>query len=107
MLIAEATGLRASVAALGEQSGEEESVIADVLAHLTLAVETRSRSKDWVSGEQHLAHRGQRTSAGITHLEELILFAEIRQHARDVVHHLFIMQAIFCKMTVHQLKEEL
>src|SRR5277367_2793609 len=58
MLVAEATGLRSSIAAFGEESSEEECVIADVLAHLALAVETRSWAIDRIGREQHLTHCG-------------------------------------------------
>src|SRR5256886_10468833 len=60
------------VDALGEHSRQEQCVVANVLAHLTLAIERRSGTIDRIGFEQHFANIGKLVIGGIMNLEELI-----------------------------------
>ncbi len=81
--------------ALGKHSGEEQRVIADVLAHLPLAVEGRRRTIDGIRLDQHLAHISNRFAGLIVDFEELLDITEFRQQVSHIVHHLWIADANF------------
>ncbi len=92
----------------GKHAGEEQDVIANVFAHLALAVEGRRRAVDGVGFEQHLAYIVQRTSVGIADLEQLLALAELCQDISDVVLHFGIAEAnLTVEMVVNQFGEQL
>src|SRR6266849_498328 len=70
--------------ALGKHSGEKQRVVANVLAHLALAVERRRRPVDGIGLQQHFAKVSKRTVSRIMNLEQLIGVAELRQQMRHI-----------------------
>ena len=91
----------------GNIPDEEQRVVADVLAHLALAVERRRRPVNRVGFEQHLADIVERALVGIAKLKHLLDFAELRQHVDDVVLHLGIAQAdVTVEVVVDQFAEQ-
>ena len=86
--------------AFGEHSGEEQRVVADVFAHLALAIERRRGTVDRIGFKQHLADIRQRTVGRVVNLEELIGFAELRQQMRNVGDDLRVANANLVRRSV-------
>ncbi len=79
--------------AFGKHSGEKQSVVADVFAHLALAVKRRSGAVDGIGLQQHFSDVGQWTVRGIANLEKLLGFTELGQQMRDISDDLRIANA--------------
>ena len=94
--------------ALGKHAGEKQRVVADVFAHLALAIERRRGAVDGIGFEQHLADIGQRTIGRVMNLEQLIGFAELRQQMRNIGDDLRIANAdFFGVVPSHQILKQL
>src|ERR1019366_4541800 len=95
------------VDALGKHSGEEQGVIANVLADLALAVKGRRRPVNGIGLQQHLAHVVQRTPSGIANLVQLLALAELRENVDDVILHFGIAQSdVTIEVVVNQFGEQ-
>ncbi len=93
---------------LGEHAGEEERVIADVLAHLALAVKRGRLAEYGIGFEQHFADVVQLLPGGVADAPQLIDLGELRQHVGDVLAHLRIAQAdALVEMFADQREKEL
>ena len=91
----------------GKHSREKQRVIADVLAHLALAIERRRWTVDGIGLKQHLANVVERALVGVANLEHLFDFAELRQHVDDVVLHLGVAQTdVAVEVMVNQFTEQ-
>src|SRR5262249_27705167 len=63
--------------ALRKHPGEKQSVVADVLPHLPLAIEGQRRAKYWIRFHQHFADISERLPNSVVNLEELFRVAEL------------------------------
>src|ERR1039457_7625621 len=96
------------VDALGKHSGEEQGVIADVLADLALAVKRWRRPVNGVGLKQHLANVVQRAPSGLANLVQLLALAELRENVDHVILHLGIAQSdVAAEVLVDQFCEQL
>ena len=97
-----------AVDALGKHAGEKQGVVADVFAHLALAVEGRGVAVDGIGLQQHLARVVERAAGGIADLVELFRFAELGEQAGDVVADFLVAQAdAFGKIPAYQFQKQL
>jgi hypothetical protein len=96
------------VDAFRKHSGEEQCVVADMLAHLALAVERGRGTVDGIGLKQHLADIGERAIAGSVNLEQLIGVAKFREQVRDVCDQLLVADADLLRIVPpYQFQEEL
>jgi len=94
--------------AFGKHPGEEKGVIADVFAHLALAVERGCRPKHGIRFHQHLADIGQRLAFSIADPEQFLDIAKLGHQVGDVVHDLRVAQSnLFGIVPAHEFDEQL
>ena len=93
--------------ALGKHAGEEQHIIADVFAHLALAIERGRWPIDRIGFQQHFSNVIQPAALGIANFEQLFGLAELSEDITDVVLHLRITQTnITLKVVMNELGEE-
>ena len=66
---------------------KNKRVVANVLAHLALTIERRSRTVDRIGFQQHLAYVAERTTVCIFDLVESFCFAEFGEQVGHVIMH--------------------
>ena len=90
----------------GNMPAKEQGVVADVLAHLALAIERRRGSVHGIGFEQHFAHIVQRAVGGVANLEQLLRVAKLGQQVGDIADQLRIANAdLFRVVTADQVNE--
>src|ERR1700687_2630807 len=76
--------------ALGEHPGEEQRVIADVLANLPLAIKRRRGTEHRVRLQQHFSYVSDWLAGGVLKFEQLVGVTKFCQQMRHISHQLRI-----------------
>src|SRR5579859_3283800 len=95
------------VQAFGKHSGKEQRVVANMLAHLALAVERGSQPINRIGLQQQLAYVMQRTAFRIADLVQRIALAELGQQIGYIVLHVIAADARLIIGKSHHLLKEL
>ena len=91
----------------GNMPDKKQNVVANMFAHLALAVERRRGAVNRIGLQQHLADIAQRAALSVAHFVELLGLAELAQHICDVVLHLGIAQTnLAVEVIVNQFSEQ-
>src|SRR5947209_15944188 len=94
------------VDALREHAGEEESVIANMLAHLTLAIERRGLPENRVGLQQQLTKIFNWFPVGVADPIKVTAVDKLAQQADDVVGNCRVHHPRRGKPWFHQIREE-